>query len=477
MNLNIYSEYFLILEKYFSAFHEASVDNNIDPEIIAEDVKNTPKVFESLKKLLPEIKLSIENYWLTNNNLVTENCRSLPGFKTRFGGDIGPQKSHHIIERVSVYFDTTIIPDPILRILNLPASDDVICYYLVKYAINQILYKEAYLMDIDPPIAMLVPDKELVSSKKYDFSELNNYGSIDSVLITNRLYGEKINSFDEALKFYSKFKDIDEAYREIIEPEIIWWDETVSRDLIEQLDSIKKKAYEHFEKDKFPYEVNDPRFLLIQLNGRLMQVNDVLVRSYENDSSPLVTAPVSYHWLKQKIITNQNIFFEGKYQHKNINLGITNALLSQKNDWLDNITIPQVGILRKNSSVTELRKIIKSEMETLSNVTFNELDKIANQVDYNLNNAFLKHRSSLEEIQSELKKDIAMKGISFLTSATIALQPLIGNFLPIWTSYVGGLTGLNNLSDIISSIKTFLKQNKKLKQSPVGILFESKSHS
>jgi hypothetical protein len=474
--VNIYSDYFKILEKYFSTFYKASVDNNISPIEIAEDVKNTPRLFGSLKKLVPEIKSSIESYWAANYNLVTEKCRSLSGFKTRFGGDIGPQKSHNTIERVSIFFDTTIIPDPILRILTLPTSLDVISYYLVKYAIDQILYKEVYLMDISPPIAILVPDKELVGNEKYNFSELSNYGSIDSVIITNKLYNENLNSFDDALKFYSKFKNIDHAYREIIDGDIIWWDETVPRNLLDQLDSIKKKAYEHFDKNKFPYEVNDPRFLLTQLSGRLMQINDVLVRSNDNNASPLVTAPVSFHWLKQKIIANQNIFFEGKYQDKNINLGITNALLSEKTDWLDNLTITQVASLRKNGSVADLRKIIKSEIESLGNIKIDELERIANQVDYNLNNALLKHQLRLNEIQSELKKDITSKGISFLASATFAIQPLIGNFLPIWSSYVGGLTGLTNLNDIISTIKKFLRQKNKIKQSPVGILFESRNN-
>lgn len=470
--MSIYSEYFKILEKYFSAFYKASIDENISPATIANDVKDSPNLLSSFESVLPNIKSDIDRYWSSNYSEVYKLCNSLPAFKARFGGDIGPQKVFNTIERVSVYFDTIIIPDPIYRILYIPAPIETISFYLVKYAINQLMYKEAYICDLNPPIALLVPDNELLNNKKKGFQELINYGSIDSVLIMNKLFNKNLDSYDQCLSFLQKFENIDHVYREIIERDIIFWDETVSRDLSEQLESNKRKAYEHFNKEDFPFDVNDPRFLLFQINGRMMQVNDALVRSHENMASPLIKAPVSYHWLKQKIKANQSVFLDNKYE--SINLGVTNALLSEQTDWLGNLSLEQVTMLRKNSSITDLRQIINAEMEVLSNLDITNLEVINNQVDYNLNNAFIKHRANLEDITTELKRDITYKGISLLASATIALQPLVGNFLPIWSSYVGGLTGLSSISDVITSVKNFLKERKKLKQSPIGILFESK---
>lgn len=470
---NIYSEYFAILEKYYSPFYRESEKHNISPERIVRDIKKNVNLYNSLIDITPTVSALIENFWERNYEVLNKIYYSLPGLKTRFGGDIGPHKDDKIFERVGLYFDTIIIPDPILRIITLPAPDKTKCHYLIKYAINQLHNKEVYLSDVNPPIALLIPDKELVGNSKLNFSELTQYGNIDSIIILNSLFDVKLDSVDEAQKFLSKFKNIDEVYKEINKPELIWWDEYSPKDILAQLESVKKSGLMGLNKNDFPYDVNDPRYLFFQLTGRLMQINDVLVRSDEINASPLISAPVSFHWLKIKILENQKVFLNNNY--KNINLGVTNSLLSEDKEWLGNITLENLISVRRNGFISSFRKEISSEIEMLGNVSIPDLEKISSQIDYNLSILFKKHQNELNDLQKQLCFDLSLKGTSFLMALTISLQPLIGNFLPAWSSIIGGLAGLSTLTEIINGVKEHINKKDKLLQSPIGILVNAKT--
>lgn len=470
----IYSAYFAILEKYYFQFYNEAKNNKISSEAIAYDVKTNHKnLFEKLVKVTPIISESIANYWGHNYKKIYDIYSSLSGVKTRFGGDIGPQKSSKIIEKVGIYFDTIIIPDPMQRIIHFPTSYETKTYYLLKYAINQLYYKKAFVNSIIPPIALLIPDKELVGKTKYNFSELTRYSVIDTLIILNALYNQNLNTVEEANNFLSKFKNIDQAYKEIIRPDIIWWNEDYDKDILSQLESIKKNPYKDLDRSRFPYDYNDPRFLLFQLTGRMMQINDVLVQSSEIGANPLITAPVSFHWMKMKVIENQKLFLKDEFS--NSHLSITNAFLSKNNKWLGNISLEDLIRLREKGLIQDFRIQISSEYENYGEFNIENMEKFTTQIDYNLANLFRKHKAELDEIQKLFRTELSLKGVSFLASLTVALQPLIGNFLPNWSTTIGGLTGFSTLSEIVSGVIAYLKKQNKLKHSPIGILFKAKN--
>ena len=471
----IYSEYFDILEKYYLPFYKESARHNVSPENIVKDVENNKNLHNILIKITPTVSELIEKFWDRNYTSLYNIYNSISGLKARFGGDIGPHKDDKIFQRVGLYFDTIIIPDPILRIVTLPASDVTKCHYLIKYAINQLYNKGVYLSNINPPIALLIPDSELVGKSKLNFSELTQYGNIDSIIILNSLFDIKLNSVEESYEFLSKFKNIDEVYKEIHNPELIWWDEYSPRDILAQLESVKKRGSMGLKTNDLPFGINDPRYFFFQLTGRLMQINDVLLRSDEINASPLIAAPVSFHWLKTKILENQKMFLNNNY--KNINLGVTNSLLSADKEWLGNISLENLISVRKNGFISDFRKNISSEIEMLGDISISDLEKISSQIDFNLSELFKKHQNKLDSLQKELRTELSIKGTSFIASITIALQPLIGNFLPAWSSTIGGLAGLSSLTDIINGVKGYINKKGKLVQSPVGILVNAKNKS
>jgi len=465
--------YFDWLEFHFNNLAKQVIDNNISSGTIAKDFLSESSRRDKFKELLPEMFKKVNNFWKSEYKYIKNEINSLPGIKARFGGDIGPQVADSIFQSTGLYFDTIIVPDPLLRIANIPESISKINeYYFLKYAIEQLLVKEVYIADVYPPIAVLTADRELYEER--DFSELGNLAKIDLILLTNDLYGENFKEYEESIEFYKSFSSSREAVTQIVKPDLLFLMEDVSRDPLAQLEA-------QLERDSLDWELegiiesNDADYLPFLLQGRLMQINDLLNCSLVQSSHPLVSAPVSFHWLKWKLKSNQELVINEFETPKKLELGITNALLSENSRWLANVPLSALVDLRQTGKLSELRSIIRVEIDSLSNVKIDSLSQIVNQVDYNLSTALVNHQNRIKELDTKLRDELLISGPTFLASIAAAFQPSLFPFSPVWIQAIGGVLGTANLTEIVKSISGHIRERKKLSKTPVGILWSAKN--
>jgi hypothetical protein len=299
--------YFDILEHFFGHLAREAITNNVSGGAIARDYLGAPMRQDSFRSMMPEIIDAINSFWRHNDATILKSVSSLPGTKARMGGDIGPQYLEHVFEKVGIYFDTVIVPDPMLRIIRMsPEFETNRDYYLVKYAINQIAMKQAYVADIDPPIAHLVADRELIPEQP-DFSMLQELAAFDATIVINKIFGSSFQTYSEATDFFNKFSDVKNAISNAKFPELLYWDEdypwTPDAQADALLDFSKMGADYKVTSDMFP----GPKLLPFRIYSRMMQANDVLFRSREQCAHPLIVPEVSFHWLKTKLDLSREI--------------------------------------------------------------------------------------------------------------------------------------------------------------------------
>ena len=298
----IFKPYFDWLTKYFGNLAEETKHHKISAGTMADKYLSDPNRQENVQSALPDFFRTIDEFWKSVYSEVEHEINRLPGITARFGGDIGPQLNDSVFERTGLYFDTIIVPDPLLRISKIPAEIAKIKdYYFLKYAIEQVIAKDTYLADTYPPIAVLTADPELAKDRRFD--ELNNLAKIDCVLLTNALYGQDFDNYQEVSDFFAKFASLQDAVKEITHPEIFFWIEDVPREPLAQLDAIIKRESLDWDIKKF-IDTNKAGYLPFMFTGRMMQINDIIHRAYRQNSHPLIAAPVSFHWLTWKIQAN-----------------------------------------------------------------------------------------------------------------------------------------------------------------------------
>jgi len=469
--LPILSPYFEWLTEIFGNLADEVIKNNISPRDLVADYLSSRHRREVLIKDIPGFYKSIFDFWESNYVPIEKEIRQLASFKSRFGGDIGPQSSDAVFQRSGLYFDTLIVPDPLLRIAHFPEQFSKINeFYFLKYSIEQILAKDIYLSDVYPPIAVLTADPELAEDRNFD--DLSNLAKIDSILLVNDLYEKEFEVYDDILDFFGTFSSAQEAVKEISNPDLFYLIEEAPRDPSSQLEANLTRNRHDWEVDRFLKE-NKAGYLPFTIMGRMMQINDVLHRSYNQNAHPLISAPVSFHWLSWKIESNQKLFYEQLGIQDNLDFNITNALLSQELRWLGNISQQNLIELRKKGQLEDIRELLRNEIDTLSQLDIDSLEKALNQVDQNLSVGIEKHQSQLDVLDRQYKTDLAISGSSLLISISAAFQPALFPLTPGMVKALGGVIGTTNIKDIVKSTVKYIRERKKLLNAPVGLLWKA----
>ncbi|HET7252019.1 MAG TPA: hypothetical protein VFI79_19410 [Gemmatimonadales bacterium] len=129
----------------------------------AEAIMNNSRLApEFMERVIPSLFEASRQFWVKNETTMLRAVRQLPGMKATFGGDMGPQRYFRQLERGGLYFDTVLVQDPILRAMRVPEISPVMrTQVAIKYALEMVWHAPLYMSPISPPIAVLIPDREL----------------------------------------------------------------------------------------------------------------------------------------------------------------------------------------------------------------------------------------------------------------------------------------------------------------------------
>ncbi len=464
-----FHDYFQIVERYFGAFAKEAIRANVTPRVIAADFLSNAGRRRAFRARVPEIQNAVIDFWSRNAEQVLDRQQKLAGVRARFGGDFGPQFSDHVLERSGLYFDTVVVPDPLLRIASLPPSFVNKDWYFVRYGITQALYRDLYQSDVSPPIALLTPDKELVD--KASFAELSAVAESDTVLLVNRLYDQSFDSVADTRDWLARFGSAENALRELREPELLYFDEDTESDPAAQLEATRSIIRRDYDPDQLP-DQSSATFLLWLLQSRFMQVGDVLRRSIESASHPLLAAPVSFHWLKTKIEVNQAALGSIAQMPAGLALEETNALLQRSLDWLGVTTPGDLISLRRDGVLNEMRGLLRAELTNLARVTIASPADLAREIDHRLSQELARHQARLAEMGRELRGNLLSEGTTVTIAVGAAMAPALGVPLPTW---VAGVLGVGSVKKIYTTLRDYLRAKGELTRSPVGILWSTKT--
>jgi hypothetical protein len=206
----------------------------------------------------------------------------------------------------------------------------------------------------------------------------------------------------------------------------------------------------------------------------MIQANDTLNAAHRIGGHPLIQAPVSFHWLNQKIKINQRLVGESLNSNVSLELVKTNALLSKKLEWLGNVPLPSLIELRKKGRLAELRKLIGQDFDALSNIQLADVERVASEIDYTLSTALERHHEKVAELNRDFRTELTSSVPTLLISIAAILQPAFAVMLPAWIATVGGIVGATKVKDVVTATSKYLKERKALRNTPVGILWQAK---
>lgn len=468
---DIQESYFSRVEYAFGELYSMMIEYKVDPYKFSEWYCSSPKHIAEALPIIEEFLQEIQNFWENISEPTWIHLEDSFESKAIFTGEIFPDGNSNLASSTGIYFDTTILPDPFIKILPVLqfSNNQEKCYDIIRLALQLLSYKSLALADIEKPIVVILPDRHHMENNYKEF--INACAVGDSIEHTKVLFGQNINNSDELLDYYSSFKNTNEIINKILAPDKLVFATEWKGSLDQQIERFIKEQASKLGMTK------PGQAIYLQLISRFSQANDALQRSLQLRGTPIIRAETSWIWYSQMLEYNAS-----NSNTKDIlnNLHVSRALNStvkKEIPWIGNIPPDSLIELRKSGALDEIRHILSKGIKELIETNPNNFYRTGDKVFNNLNIAFIEHENKIKELS--LKKwKFAGKDIgSFIVTGGIEIAAAITG-LPLYGT-LGAMAGMTGVIPTIKDLKGRYRQlrdeENQVKNTGIGILFNSKS--
>jgi hypothetical protein len=434
-------------------------------------MRNKELADDFTNRVIPRIFEASRSYWVAAEEVTLEVVRRLPGLKATFGGDLGPQRYFRQLERGGLYFDTILVQDPILRAMRVPqVAQSARVRFAIKYALELVWHSPLYLAPISPPIAVLIPDREIGTARPL-FDQRWEETEPWATLFWSQVLGRELKNYGEIMAVADGMRSSKEMLDAIRRPDLFRMNADAAPDPHSQWEGLMEQGTQFVTGS--PRDVDSPRGILDMVRGRLMMANDILNTAYTFDAQPLIGAPMSYHYTLWRGRAIQDQVADALGAHVRADLVQTNALLGGGLNWLGNVTEKQLLTLREKGRLEEMRALFRGVVDGLKQVAVGDVEAASQEMDHRLEQGLRRHEDEISAKDQEYRDELKIKTGSLIVSVFGAASPLIWAAPPAWLGYLG-LLGAANVADIVSAVVRHSRETNQIKSTPMAILLDMK---
>lgn len=463
------------IEGNFNHFYKMMIENNVSPHQIAKVIAYGKQSIDHLDEIIRPILEDLDEFW----GLVAESGYlhledDYDSIKAVFGGDLFPANDENIASKCGIYTDTIILPCPFIRsrhMFNIWDKNQRV-YYLLKHALNILQYKELALADVDKPIIVILPDKEMMDEFAYE--SISKLGEKDALYHAEKVFDRKFESMEELIEFGESLDTIEKVTNEIKDPKRVLFD-------TEFKDSLESQIKNQMKSDSAKaMRTNNPGIIVSMLGfGRMSVCNELLIKSTKVGGIPLIDAPTSWEYFKWKLEYDSERTYPNKdYSKMHIVKGL-NGLDNSSLQWIGKIPPKGLIELRKNGAINEIREILSKGIDEI--VQANEFDftNTSYRVFNNLNFAFNQHQENIQKLINKKWKIAGKDFGSWLVMGSVEIAsvclgtPLYG-LSTVALNQILDAPKIKDLPKTVKTIKETEQEKEKLKKSPLGLMFSYK---
>lgn len=465
----VQEEYYAFLFREFGWLYDQMKKAQVTPSAAAEITSQHDDMMQGLSESLPEMVDVVREFWSSVGEVAGYHLQDSRQLKAVFAGDIFPAHWENAVSTAGLYVDTIILPCPITRLGTLlkAAPSKQIVKMVIKHVLTAMTYRDIALADVDPPIALIVPNPDDANDEDRKGLILRATPAICAH--AKYLFGRTFESVEEFQEFCVHLKTVDQVMKELKRPDRLIFDTEWGKDPVQQL-SVSLK-----ENTNFPGmdEPNAGFHVFFSSIGRMPQAMGAQQAASHFGGSPFINAETSwlhFTWL----LEYQGASREDELTNRH-SMHVVRALVSEAHnnlEWLGNVPPETVLEIRKRGLADELRELLGHGVSNLIGINPENYFRTADQVVDNLDSAFRKHQQALTESR---QKKIKLYGIDVgacVTTGTVAVAAaLTGNVTLGAISGALGVAGLPNLRDIKTRFTQISAEEKARRESPTGLLF------
>ncbi len=462
--------YFERVEHAFGQPYEMMTEANADPYRFAGWFTSDPERVKDAIRVTDDFVPSILEFWENIADPTWIHLEDSTHSKAVFAGEIFPDGNSNIASSTGIYFDTTVLPDPFVKISPLLQfmDEEERCYEILRLGLQILQYKELALLEDAVPIVAVLPDRHQFEDNYREF--VHSSARRDALVHAGTLFGREFSEIEELQNFLQQYQDPLTLVSHLVKPEELVFATEWSGDLPSQIDRYIREQSEKLG------ATNAGDAVLMHLLSRFAQSNDSFQRSQDLNGTPIIRAETSWLWFNW-MLRNNSYSVDHVDQHR---LHIARALettVATKFTWLGNVPPEALLEIRKAGALEEIRETLGSGVAELIEARPDNFFRTGDQVFDNLHSALTKHESRIKEIQSK-KWTFAGRDLgSFLVVGGIELAAAITG-LPLYGA-VAATAGMSGVVPTAKELKEKLSQLRaeedELRSTGVGILFKYRS--
>lgn len=462
--------YFEFLELEFGPLYKAMRKKGANPHTAARAVTQRAETKKELAASARAFVANIREFWTGTGDIAHLHVSDLHGaLRGVYGGDLFPSPTANLASKCGLYTDTLILPDPFLR--SQPLFDrgdpDEHGYFLIKHGLNLLQYKELALADVSPPIVVVLPDMTaLEDEEKQFFYEL---GKNDAAAHAARIFGRSFATFEEVVEFVRPLDTIERVVKVVADGSKVLFDTDWGPDVTEQL--------KHASGDRAAKIIGTQHpgvMIASSLIGRMGTSNELLGKAARLHGTPVLDVRTSWQYLAWKLENDA----DGAQRIQSLpDLHVLQSLQSLsdgKLEWIGKIPPAALIELRKTGALDETRAMLRNGVEELATASPLDFEQTSGRVVLNLRGAFRDHGKQIAALRSKKWKFAKSEVGSWLVTGSLGVTAVAtGTVLWGLAAFAADqLLDAPRLREIPKSFKKLADESKRLRRSPVGLLFE-----
>ncbi|WP_287878559.1 hypothetical protein [Aquitalea sp.] len=465
----VQEEYFAFLFREFGWLYDQMKKAQVTPSAAAEITARHDDMMQNLSEVLPEMVDAVREFWSSVGEVAGYHLQDSRQLKAVFAGDIFPAHWENAVSTAGLYVDTIILPCPITRLGTMlkAAPSNRIVEMVIKHVLTAMTYRDIALADVDPPIAMIVPNPDDADDEDRNGLILRTTPAICAH--AKYLFERTFEGLEEFREFCVHLKTVDQVMKELKGPDRLVFDTEWGKDPVQQLSMSLKENFHFLGMDG----ANAGLHVFASSIGRMPQAMGAQQAANHFGGSPFINAETSwlhFTWLMEY----QGVPREDDLTNRH-SMHVVRALVSEAAnnlEWLGNVPPETVLEIRKRGLADELRELLGNGVSNLIGINPDNYFRTADQVVDNLDSAFRKHQQVLMESR---KKKLKLYGIDVgacaASGAVAVAAALTGNATLGAISGVLGIAGLPNIKGIKTKFKQISAEDKARRESPTGLLF------
>lgn len=465
----IQEAYFERLQKMFGQPFEMMIEAKVDPYHFAEwYASDQARVKETIGVADDFVSGTIE-FWENISDPTWIHLEDSFDTKAVFTGEIFPDGRSNVVSSTGIYFDTTILPDPFLKMASVFEQMDVQdrVTEILRLGLQVLQYKDLATADVPKPLVAVLPDRHGLEEGYRKF--VHDCATDDAVKHAARLFGRRFSGIEELTDFLKRFKTSGDIVAALHQPsELVFateWKGSLS-------DHIDRFILENGKK----LGIAAPgQAVFLQLLTRFSQANDSYQRSRELRGTPIVRAETSWLWFNWMLRANA----QGLEGDALTGLHVARALgttVKREISWLGNVPAAALIEIRKTGAMDEIRALLGSGIRQLVDARPDNFHRTGDKVFDNLYAAFQSHEKQIDVLRMKKWKFAGLDVGSFFVIGGIEMTAALTG-LPLFgaaaatASRLGVIPTAKDLKEKFGKLK---EEGAKLNSTGVGILFKHK---